>query len=137
MSLVESLIQKSTIPGKTTLVKTKDGEGVHSTNTFNWIVELANEIISEMPKKGNYDGNMGLSFRMGVILLMWYTRVHRAKTMDPRRPIKVRKESYESWLASQAYLITHLYDDRDDATVWPGQEWNQPWGKKAKGGKFV
>lgn len=123
--------------GKKVLVKTKDGSGMHSQNTMSWIAEVISAIVAEFPKKGMYDPNMRLAARLGTILLVWYTRIHRAKTFDSRRPVKIRKESYESWIANVSYILTALLDDRTDAAVWGNQPWVNPYLKGAKGGKFV
>lgn len=132
---VQDLIVKS-MSAKTVMVKTKDGQGKHSLmKDFKWPQRLADEIVKEFPEDGNGDPNMGIAAEMAYVLLTWYVRIQHAKCNDPRRPLKVRREAYLTWIAFQRAIISTMVDERDDSVF--KQPWNDPWLPNARGGKFV
>ena len=59
-----------------------------------------------MPKKGPaYDGNMRMASILSFILATWYLRLHRAKSYDPRRPVRHRQAAYWSRLGYATALF--------------------------------
>lgn len=137
LRFVERSIVKSQY-GKKIRIKTKDGTGLHSQNSWDWLGEMMVEVINSIPKDGRMrDPNMFVARRLGIVLLTWFVRVSRAKCFDPRRPLVLRKKAYALWLENLSGITSLLMDDRDDPKIWPGQKWDNPFGKNAKGGKFV
>lgn len=137
LRFVEASIFKSQY-GKKVRVTTKDGTGMHSRNDWTWLVSVIAEVVKSMPNDGvPRDPNMFVARRLGLVLLTWFVRVSRAKCFDPKRPLRLRKKAYGLWLENLAGITGLLMDDRDDPVVWSGQAWDNPFGKKAKGGKFV
>jgi hypothetical protein len=109
----------------------------HRKNREDWGEKLARAVWQTFPKDGPaYDGNMRFALSMGLILLGWYARLHRAKAMDPNRPLDARRQAYTAWLRSAQAAMMLWVDERDDAKKM-GQKWNNPWWPGAKGGKFV
>ena len=81
--------------------------------------------------------NMALASLMGIILSAWYAQVHRAKGFDPNR-LLLRRSVFRRLTKFREQLISATTDDRIMGKVWgKGQQWNFPFGKGAKGGKFV
>jgi hypothetical protein len=110
----------------------------HGHTDSSWIADLVLEIkrLGTIGKRP-FDENMRISRITGLILCAWYAHVHRAKVMDPRRPIALRREAYErrqSWLAE---LALALHDERHDPELWPDQEWESPFLPNARNGDFV
>ena len=68
------------------------------TETLRAIVDLATTVQKTFPKKGSFDGNMRMAAILSYVLALWYNRLHRAKSYDPRRPVKVRQVAYENRL---------------------------------------
>lgn len=136
IGIVQDLIGKHS-----TKVRTRGPyKGHASTNSVAWVAELARiceEYIRQRNRGKPYDENMALAAMMGLILSAWYAQVHRAKGMDPNRPLSRRKifSRLARWRAALAVATT---DDRIMGAVWGrGQAWNFPFGRGAKGGKFV
>lgn len=132
----EALIQVHSTPARTR----GKYKGHGSTDSVAWISDLVNEAWREIrrTRKGMaYDENMALASLVGLILATWYSNVHRAKAFDPNRPLKLRRRALEQraeWLKG---FFGMLNSDRMMGEVWGHQEFNLPYGKKAKGGKFV
>lgn len=117
--------------------KHKDG---HSRMTsYNWIADVTVEILKSFPKDGPaYDPNMRLAYLSSLVLATWYSRVHHSKTFDPRRPKKIRQQSYETWRGNVLVLVGSLFSEYDDPFVFNGKpNYENPFDPKAKSGKFV
>ena len=76
--------------------------------------------------------------QLGLLLVAWYAHVHRAKSFDPNRPLAGRRDAAHQRTRFLAELGAVLADDSVMGEVWGAkQEWNFPFGRGAKGGKFV
>lgn len=137
LRLVEFLIRKYS-----TAVRTRGKyKGHRSTNSAAWIWELTcicQKYISKRAGRSKaYDGNMAIAALLGRVLVLWYCNVHRAKGFDPNRPLS-RRQIFAHLAKYRAALLSGICDDRLMGAVWgKGQQWNFPFGKGAKGGKFV
>ena len=91
-----------------------------------------------MPKKGPaYDGNMRMASILSFILATWYLRLHRAKSYDPRRPVRHRQAAYWSRLGYATALFMAIVDESKDVEMFPGQNWESPWDPTTTDGYFV
>ena len=137
LRLVEMLIRRySTKPRTRGKYK-----GHSSTDALAWVKSLAficQVYIMERSARGKvYDGNMALAALLGRVLVLWYCNVHRAKGFDPNRPLS-RRRVFTQLTQYKGELMAAMSDDRLMGAVWgQGQQWNFPFGKGAKGGKFV
>lgn len=114
-------------------------KGHSTTNAVAWASELAaecNRYIARRNKGKSYDENMALASLFGMILCAWYAQVHRAKGMDPNRPI-ARRVVFKKLAEWRAKLAVATTDERLMVAVFRGQQWNLPFGRGARGGKFV
>lgn len=111
------------------------------TDSVAWISDLAKLVaayVSDKNKGRYYDGNMALASTLGLILVAWYAQVHRAKSYDPRRALKARKAAAAQRTRFIAELAAVIADDSVMGEVWGKQQaWNFPFGRGAKGGRFV
>lgn len=136
LAICERLIAEHTTPPRTR----GKYKGHGSTDALAWttrLLELLQADIRRNNKGIGYDENMALAKLAGLVFSAWYANVHRAKTLDPNRPLRLRRNARkvrERWVAT---LVTALNDDKLMADVWGHQEFNVPYGKKARGGKFV
>lgn len=136
LDLIQLLIGKhSTAPRKTGKFK-----GHASTNSVAWVVDLADVcrlyLIAHSRGKP-YDENMALASLLGLILSAWYAQVHRAKGMDPNRPL-ARRKVFRRLAQWKGELMIAINDERIMGKVWGHQQsWNFPFGKGARAGKFV
>lgn len=132
---------ESRIAARSTRARTRGKyKGHASTDSYAWIKDLVIEAQSYIKRTRRgiaYDENMALGSLVGLILVTWYCNVHRAKTYDPNRPVKLRRRAARQLAAFKADLIAGMASDKLMAEVWSGQEFNPPWGPQAKGGKFV
>lgn len=133
---VEYFIARNTTPPATR----GKNKGHGTTNTFRWLGSLAmlchNQIQLHSQGK-QYDGNMALAATLGLVLCAWYAQVQRAKGFDPNRPLS-RRQVFRKLAKFKSELTRAISDDRIMGAVWgKQQEWNFPFGKGAKGGKFV
>ena len=136
LEIIQDLIGKHSTP-----VRTRGPyKGHASTDSVAWMMELAAMCAAHIRRRNKgkpYDENMALAAMMGLILSAWYAQVHRAKGMDPNRPLSRRRVfmALARWRAALAVATT---DDRIMGAVWgKGQAWNFPFGRGAKGGTFV
>lgn len=115
-------------------------KGHASTDSVAWVRELArrcNQHIRQRNRGSAYDENMALASLMGLVLSAWYAQVHRAKGMDPNRPL-ARRQVFKRLAKFRADLAVATTDDRIMGAVWGKQQgWNFPFGRGAKGGTFV
>lgn len=132
---VESLIATHTTPARTH-GKFKG----HGETDMRWVWELrkiCHNYIKVHNRGRTYDGNMALAALLGRVLVLWYCNVQRAKGFDPNRPLS-RRAVFAKLAKYRGNLIAGMADDRLMGAVWgKGQAWNFPFGRGAKGGKFV
>lgn len=114
----------------------KGPEGHGITDVKVWLDRLAERVAKATPKDGHYDENIWAARVMGLVLVLWAVRVHRAKTQDPHRPVKLRRQSYRSWLAFMHVLFDALTDESRDHDYFP-QMWDPPFAPNAHDGDFV
>ena len=114
--------------------KNKDHDNMAN---MGWLEDVVRMAVKTMPTEGTYDENMRAGLVSAYVLSMWYLRLHRAKTMDPNRPINIRQESYRTWLRSVSALMMLPVDQSEDAAYFVGQKWDDPFSPDAKDGKFV
>lgn len=99
--------------------------------------DVAHLVVTSLPKDGNYDPNMRVAAVMGVVLVLWKSRVHYCKTQDPMRPVSSRQNSYDQWAEWTQVLISAVMDERDDPTYFPGQKFEHPFSFDATDGEFI
>ena len=91
-----------------------------------------------MPKTGpSYDGNMRMACVLAYVLVFWVLRLQRAKSYDPRRPVRHRQAAYFHQLAYANALFLAIADERLDPKLFPGQNWESPWDPRTTDGFFV
>ena len=133
---IESAIAKHSGPA----FKSGPFKGHSITNTAAWVTELmyALQRRREQASKGKvYDENMAMAADLGYVLITWYANVQRAKSLDPNRPVKLRQEAQKRRASLLNNLFAAVNDDRLMVEVWAGQQYNLPYGKFAKNGRFV
>jgi hypothetical protein len=108
---------------------------VNDTEVF--LKDVAALVVKSLPPDGSYDPNMRAAAVMGVVLALWKTRLHLAKTRDPNRPVAGRISSYASWTEYAQVMMSVMIDERDDAAFFAGQKWDLPFSVDAKDGEFV
>lgn len=138
LKLIEELILKHS--SREVIVRGKN-KGHRMTDTVGWVEELTyicHKYLRRRNKGRDYDGNMALAALLGRVLVLWYCNVHRAKGFDPNRPLLNRKQVFTQLSRYRGRLVAGMSDDRLMGAVWgKQQQWNFPFGKGAKGGKFV
>lgn len=72
------------------------------------------------------DENIICSSLMGLILILWSTRVIRAKSFDPRRPELVRREMVKRMWDYRDMVTEAMLDSTKDKQYFPLQEWKCP-----------
>jgi len=136
LQLVEHLIGKASTKPRTR----GKYKGHSSTDSLAWVWSLAcfcQKYIVSRNKGRAYDENMALASLLGRVLVLWYCNVHRAKGFDPNRPLS-RKQVFTYLARYRGALMAAMCDERLMGSVWgKKQQWNFPFGKGAKGGKFV
>ena len=110
----------------------------HSTTDNRWYDKLRKQVQKCIKRsaKGSYDGNMATASIMGYILILWYTRLHRAKTMDPNRPVKHRLMAHAGLFLYRSAVAQLVINDIPDMESF-NQEWDCPFDDDAKDGDFV
>src|SRR3972149_3977840 len=58
------------------------------TDAAAWIADLTAEVMRRFPG-GRRDENLWAASVTGIVLANWYLRCHRAKVMDPCRPVRL------------------------------------------------
>ena len=115
-------------------------KGHSSTNSSAWIAELARICSTHIARRNRgkaYDGNMALASMLGLLLSAWYCQVHRAKGLDPARPLQ-RRQVFRRLAQFRSQLAVATTDERIMGAVWGKQQaWNFPFGKGANGGNFI
>lgn len=84
-----------------------------------------------------YDGNMAVASTMGLVLAAWYAQVHRAKAYDGNRPLRNRRAALRQRQRFMAMLAECTSSEAIMSRVWAAQKFEPPFGKGAKGGKFI
>lgn len=108
-----------------------------TTKTAHMVADLVREIEKVSPKKVRYEVNMHMASVLSLALATWYLRVHRAKSYDPRRPVKLRKAAYFQRLGYAAALFLAMEDESQDQEHFPGQNWETPFDPCPTDGYFV
>ncbi len=136
MARIQTLIAEHSTP--------PDDTGHGSTDSEAVLHSLVHEIVSHSPVShplsgiAAYDGNMYLFSVLAHITTLWYSTVQRAKLSDPKRPVgnamMVYREMYLPWLLE---LQRILFDHSQDATYFPGQQWQNPFMPDAESGSFI
>lgn len=91
-----------------------------------------------MPKKGpQYDGNMRMACVLSYVLALWVLRLIRAKSYDPRRPVRLRQAAHWSRLGYAQALFVAITDESLDVALFPGQNWETPFSDHPTDGYFV
>ena len=91
-----------------------------------------------MPRAGpQYDGNMRIACILSYVLALWYLRLHRAKSYDPRRPVRLRRAAYWNRLGYAQAMFMAITDESLDPTLFPGQKWETPFDPYPTDGFFV
>ena len=115
-------------------------KGHRMTDSVGWIEDftyLCQDYITRRNRGRTYDGNMALAALVGRLLVLWFCNVQRAKGFDPNRPLS-RRVVFTRLAKYRGALVAAMSDDRLMGAVWgKGQAWNFPFGRGAKGGKFV
>lgn len=135
LQLVQELILKhSTEPRKRGKYK-----GHSSTDTTAWIFELSMDVkrALKITKSTPFDENMAMARTLGGILVTWWACVQRAKTMDPNRPLDVRRISSQQLDYNIGQLLSHMISDELMGEVFVAQSWNFPFGSDARGGTYL
>ena len=136
------LVQVQRLIGKHSTEAKYGPNNAHAmTDSVAWVTDLA-QLVAAYVKADNrgryYDENMALASTLGLILVAWYAHVHRAKSMDPNRPLKLRREAAMQRANFVAELNYAIADDSLTGEVWGRrQKWNFPFGRGAKDGRFV
>ena len=128
---VQTLIKRHSRPTKNPWHGTTDSSLV--------IRDLAREVGRHaMPKKGPaYDGNMRMAAILSYVLALWFFRIARAKSYDPRRPVKHRKAAYLGQLKFATAMFHAIVDESEDPEFFPGQKWESPFDPYPTDGYFV
>lgn len=134
MNRIQTLIQKHSSP-----VRTKGpNKGHASCDETLWLMDLMMEVRAYIRKNAGraYDNNMAMAATLGRILVVWYTNVHRAKSLDPRRPV-ARAAANRAVTKYRGTICSRMADDELMVRVFKDQPWNMPWGRHAISGTFV
>ena len=127
---VQRLISKHSMP-------TKDPHH-GQTQTEKAVAELVSTVHKTFPKKGErFDGNMRMAAVLSYVLALWYSRLSRAKSYDPRRPVAHRKAGYAHRLSWAMAMVLALMDESEDVEHFPGQNWETPFSDHPTDGYFV
>ncbi len=116
-----------------------NNETGHGETDTEWIHQLVDEVEKGLPPLGStpYDGNMRMAAILSMVLGLWYSQVHFAKTQDSHRPLFDRRMAAikrQAWIMS---MIDHITDTSGCSTYFPGQPWESPWSPEAKSGDFL
>lgn len=134
---IEVLIQEYSTPPRTR----GKYKGHGSTDSVAWVQALVLELQAEIRRVNGrgigYDENMALASLTGLALSAWYFNVHRAKTLDPNRPLALRRKASRVLAKRRTQLLGAITDDALMSKVWAGQKFALPYGRNARGGKFV
>lgn len=134
---IEALIAEHSTPARTR----GKYKGHGSTDSVAWVHALVTELQTEIKRVHGrsiaYDENMALGHLTAAVLAAWYFNLHRAKTLDPNRPLVLRRKVAARLAKRRSALISSIADDVLMVKIWGGQQFNLPYGRHAKGGKFA
>ena len=132
MTTIQQMIAEHTTPPRT-----RGKYKGHGSTDLHWVHDLVDFVTAEINKRrGARDENMAVASYLAFILGQWYLHVHRAKSYDENRPLELRRHALRTrnkWLED---FIGCALSDRIMAKVFP-QKFSPPFGKGAKGGKFI
>lgn len=94
------------------------------------------EIQKRYPRGEQFDGNMRMAATLSYILGFWYSRLHRAKCYDPRRPVRHRKQAYFQRYSWALAMFGAIADESDDCDMFK-QKWETPFDPFPTDGYFV
>ena len=101
-----------------------------------WSKLLVEEVVERTEVPPGSDGNMLHASVLGYLLTKWFVRLVRAKSYDPRRPVKVRRLMMRR-LAGYCQEVTgFMVDESEDCVHFPKQKWDPPFAPGAKDGRF-
>lgn len=105
-----------------------------------WMRELTqmvnDAVVDHATDDESYDENIRIGSCLAVILTCWSVRIARAKTHDPRRPVKLRKKSAKRVRRMAAAIHDAVFDETQDADYFD-QPWEYPYMDNATDGDFV
>ncbi len=105
-----------------------------------WLKVLVDKVVETLPPEKTtfpYDGNIRAAATLAYVAYLWASRIHRAKTMDSRRPLILRRQSYHKWLELVREMSLLPIDESQDAVFFPGQPWQSPFDPHGTNGDFV
>lgn len=100
-----------------------------------WAHALVDEIWRHRPQRYG-DENMWMAQVLALAAGTWAVRIQRAKSMDPRRPVGLRRGAYQHWLELAHAFAAVVADESRDPEMFT-QPWESPWVPDATDGKFV
>jgi hypothetical protein len=100
-----------------------------------WLNEVLQELADRRPKAYG-DENMWLARALSLVLATWDARISRAKAFDPRRPVALRRQAYNSYLRFGHALAAVTLDERGDFEMFD-QPWESPYDPEATDGSFI
>lgn len=114
-------------------------KGHSMTDVDQWIAKVTRRVIREagIKRHKDRDENMGLAAVLGMVLVAWYVRLHRAKAFDPNRPVELRKKALAQVNVYVGELVRVCFKDSMDPFAFPGQEFENPYVPNARDGKFI
>jgi hypothetical protein len=74
---------------------------------------------------------------LSYVLALWVLRLSRAKSYDPRRPVRLRQGAYWNRLGYAQALFMAIMDESLDPKLFPGQRWETPFDPYPTDGYFV
>ena len=94
-----------------------------------WIADLAHEVTMLMGEKGLLhlgDGNIVLAQVVSMVLVLWASRVYRAKCYDPKRDAEMARKCLASTHHYDAAIFEAMTDVSKDHVYFPDQGWRSP-----------
>jgi hypothetical protein len=133
MHIIQRQIKKHSGPP----MKRGKYKGHSKTKVSAWVSEICSMLLKNIKDGKEYDGNMRFAAAAGMIFATWYVRIQKAKAMDPRRPLKLRRLALlraNEYVAAMNFMLgNEFWDD----IVFHDQEWENPWKQGARDGDFV
>lgn len=105
-----------------------------------WMGDFTEELdrrVSRLLPSNKYDNNMAFAASASYVLMRWFVRLARAKSYDPRRPVKVRRKMMGRLTEYCREVVGFMVDESGDADNYPKQEWDPPFAPGAKDGKYT
>lgn len=136
MEFIQKIITKSCKPNP-------DDPKHPLANPGQWMKALSGEVWKRFYKQykkkgwGCGDGNIACSMLLSILYTLWSSRITRAKSYDPRRPVELRKDCLNGLVFYQKMVFQCMIDESRDPELFVGQEWDPPFAPNAKEGRFV